>query len=364
MTRLLLLTLLLSFMALPTFGQDGHIYDQGLTMTQRSEAAPEAIDQAEGFIGQWAVVLTTYPADAAPHTATGKALVHYFNRGHGMVERLQVPDFDGSGFDLHHMGFLVFNPASGQWALGEASNYTERGIVYNGSWDGKKLILRTVQRRQGGTTLTHYRVTFTDLKKDSYTYTLEHATDNGKTWAPYLKKTYTRQTPSANFWPNAEGYGAPAANRPAEAAGFDFLIGNWQANHDMTFPNGQNAQWPANATATYALGGAAVLEYSWFNLDPNWPESATTILRIYNRAERRWENLYFPNRSHGILYFGGHQEGDRIILTNFETHTADPTLSHYVFHSMEKDRYQWYGENSTDRGRTWTKFWKIDITRK
>lgn len=356
--------LLLCVLILPAFGQDGHIYDPGLEMTQRSAAAPEALDQAAGLVGQWAVALTTYPTDSTTHTATGKALVHYMNRGHGLTERLQVPDFDGTGFDLHQMGFLIFNPASTQWGYAEASNYTERGIVYNGTWAGGALVLHTVQRRLGGLNLTHYRVTFANLSKDGFTYTLARSTDDGQTWTPQLKKTYTRQAPAPNFWPNPEGFGTPAPDRAAEADGFDFMVGTWQVAHNMTFPNGQTAQWPANGTAVYVLGGAAVMEYNWFDVDPNWPEAATTILRIYNRAERRWENLYFPNRGHSILYFGGRQEGDRIVLTNFETHTADPRLSHYVFHSIEQDRYQWYGENTTDRGRTWTKFWTIDITRK
>jgi hypothetical protein len=131
----------------------------------------------------------------------------------------------------------------------------------------------------------------------------------------------------------------------------------------LTFPNGQRAQWPANATAVYALNGSAVLEFNWFDLDPNLPDAATTILRLYNRGMRRWENLYMTNRSQSVLLFGSVQEGDEIVLHSFEA-GASGTMSRWVFHGIEKDAYQWYGASSTDRGENWNTTWTIDFARK
>lgn len=158
-------------------------------------------------------------------------------------------------------------------------------------------------------------------------------------------------------------YGSPTPDRVPEAAAFDFLIGEWDTSHDMTFPNGQRAQWAANGTGVYALNGAAVMEFNWFDVDPNLPDAATTILRLYNRGIRRWENLYVPNRSHTVLYFGGVQERDAIVLHPFEA-GASGSMSRWVFHGIEKDAYHWYGEISTDRGETWAKTWLIDAERK
>ena len=68
------------------------------------------------------------------------------------------------------------------------------------------------------------------------------------------------------------------------------------------------------------------------------------------------------NRANSLLFFGGQKEGDNIVLHNFETH-ADDAISRWVFHSIEKDGYKWYGETSRDRGKTYRTTWIIEMTR-
>jgi hypothetical protein len=51
-----------------------------------------------------------------------------------------------------------------------------------------------------------------------------------------------------------------------------------------------------------------------------------------------------------------------MVLHSFDTHLGD-TISRFVFHSIEPDRYQWFAENSTDRGQTFNETWTIDIQR-
>jgi len=120
---------------------------------------------------------------------------------------------------------------------------------------------------------------------------------------------------------------------------------------------------PTTATASIALGGHGVLEHSWFDLDPSLPDAATSILRLYNRAERRWESLYLTNRGNTLLDFGGAKEGDRIVLHLFDTRLGD-TISRFVFHNIEPDGYRWFAESSTDRGATFATTWTIDMTRR
>lgn len=113
----------------------------------------------------------------------------------------------------------------------------------------------------------------------------------------------------------------------------------------------------------HVLGGKALLEYNWFDSDPNMPDAATSILRIYNRAERRWESLFTTNRSNGLLRFGGVLDGGTMVLNAFDTDRTG-RMSHWVFHSIAKDSYRWYGENSSDGGETYQKVWLIDFKRK
>ena len=117
-------------------------------------------------------------------------------------------------------------------------------------------------------------------------------------------------------------------------------------------------------TAVYALNGHAILEHNWYDVDPNVPDAATTIVRIYNRAMRRWESLYLDNRGHSQLFFGGAKDGDKVILHNFEANTTSPLIPRYVFHDIAKDSYAWYAENSTDRGKTFNQTWGITFARK
>ena len=94
------------------------------------------------------------------------------------------------------------------------------------------------------------------------------------------------------------------------------------------------------------------MEFNWADLDPNLPDWATTIVRIWNRQMRRWESMYCTNRSQSILHFGGVPEGDRIVLHQFEAHLGDGPVSYWIFHDMEEDTYSWKAETSGDRGTT------------
>ena len=75
----------------------------------------------------------------------------------------------------------------------------------------------------------------------------------------------------------------------------------------------------------------------------------------------RLPSLVFSNRFNSVLRFGGRQEGDRIVLTNFAADSTG-TLNRYVFYEIGEKGYRWYAESSTDRGETFTKTWTIDVT--
>lgn len=259
--------------------------------------------------------------------------------------------------------FLGFNPTAKRWFLAGADSWDERAWVADGDLAGESMVFMDVQRQGGGISLTHIRTSLEQPTADTLRVKIESSTDGGATYTTAEVRTYSRRETSAEFMKPSGTYGALASDRLPEAAAFDFLIGEWNESHDMTFPNGQTAQWPSNGTGAYALNGSAVMEFSWFDLDPNLPDAATTILRLYNRGMRRWENLYLTNRGQTVLHFGGVQDGDDIVLHSFEA-GATGTMNRWVFHGIEKDAYRWCGESSTDRGETWNRTWVIDFERK
>ena len=123
---------------------------------------------------------------------------------------------------------------------------------------------------------------------------------------------------SADLLAVGAGLGSAAPDLPEEARQFDFLLGEWDAYQDITLPTGQNYKFPSTTTAVRAMNGHAILEFNWYDTDPSLADAATSIIRIYNRAMRRWESLYVTNRFNGQLFFGGVKEGDELILTLFE----------------------------------------------
>ncbi len=359
---ILLLALALLPHAVAQSLNEGRMFDQGRLMAERSERAPEALDRLQNLVGQWDVAITTHPTDSTTHTTSGQAEVAFMNRGWSFMERLHVNDFDGAGNANDVMAFLTFNPASDRFELGEASSYTEDISMFDGSFEDDRLVLTSAVRRLGGGIITAYRMTYDLEHEDAVTVLLEESADLGQSWRSSISKEYSRQPSTDTFLPVRDDYGVATNSQPEEARRFDFLLGEWTANHNIQI-GGNWIQYPSNTTAVFVMGGHAILEHNWFNLDPSHPDSATSIIRLYNRAERRWESLYLNNRSNSLLHFGGNWDGDRMVLHSFNTNRTD-TISRWVFHSIEPDRYQWFAESSTDRGATFNETWTIDVVRK
>lgn len=363
--------------------RQGRRFDPGATMTARAEGAPAQLDALVSYRGQWNVRRTAYNSEGmATHTALCLAEVTYVNRGHGFLEQLHCDDFDGLGNSLDTLALLAFSPTHDHWVWGEASSFTESAQMAHGP-HASPLVLHDAQRRRGTPRMVFVRHTFRGLvdaspedgadpaMEDSFEILTEESEYAPGDWQPVVARTYTRRKPREDFFAPASELGSAAPGRPPEAREFDFLLGRWNATHQLTPPNGQTLRWKSTSTAVYALNGHAVMEFDWFDTDPNLPDAATTILRIYNRAQRRWESLYLPNRGNNLLYFGGRKEGDRIVLYPFQADTATGPISRFVFHDFgqgtdkpaSRDSYKWYSESSTDRGESFQKAWIIDVER-
>ena len=344
--------------------RDGRIFDNGATLSGPSSSAPEELSRMNSYLGQWDVRIKTATSDTTYHTATGVVRVTPMNRGHAIMERLHCPDFNGRGDELNTISFLVFNQVIRLWNLGVASSFSENITIFDGTGDGPDLLLTNAIRRNGSTVVTQYRLTFDFLSSDSLLLVLKTSDDGGATWRLHQEKAYFRRVPDSSFMAGGDTFGSPAPDRPDEAREFDFLIGEWTAQQEITLPSGQVARFPSNPSAVHLLNGHAILEHDWYDIDPDLPEAATSIVRIYNRAMRRWECMYLTNRFNSILYFGGRREGDRIVLTLFETDSGESTSSYFIFHDVEKDRYRWHAQLSRDRGRTFDTTWTIDTRRR
>ncbi len=342
--------------------RDGNLFDQGRSMTEKSPRAPEDLDKMKDVLGQWDVSVTTYPTDSTSFSATGLAEITYMNRGYAYMNRMHIPDYDEAGHEASVIQFLNYDPLNATWVLGEASSYTESVAMYNGDFKGKKLVLSTGVRQNGSSLVSWHEMELAFKSADKFSVSLKTSTNGGEDWRPVSKQVFTRRDVSPDFMMTQEGIGEASPDRPKQTAQFDFLLGEWNASHNILF-NGQWIQFPTTATAVHVLNGHAILEHSWFDLDPSLPDAATSIIRIYNRSMRRWESLFLNNRGNSQLFFGGQKEDDEIVLHNFESNSVS-TIPRYVFHNIAADNYAWYAESSSDRGKTFNKTWEISFARK
>lgn len=340
---------------------DGKLFDPGVAMEQRAPGAPEQLGRLAFLRGSWDVTYTTYDAEGVAREATGQADVTYMNRGHGFMERSRIDDLDGDGHERSSIAFWTFVHSSKLWNLGEADSFSESIALFHGDFRGDSLVVRNAVRRLGGQDVVVYRRTLRPTARGAELEE-EQSKDFGASWKRSFVKTYARRTEPAELVAVGDGFGSAAPGLPEEARQFDFLLGEYDAAQDLTMPTGQNIKFPSFTTAVRAMNGHAILEFNWFDVDPRLPDAATSIIRIYNRAMRRWESLYVTNRFNAQLYFGGVKEGDDVVLTLFEANRADAPFSRFVFHDIRKDGYRWYAERTTDHGETFTKTWLIDVT--
>ena len=360
------IALILALVGLPWSGQaevrDGKLYDPGVTREAPAENAPADLARMASFVGQWDVDLEFFPRGQEPLRSQGIASVTYMNRGHSLMERMRVDDFDGQGHSMATLAFLSLD-GRGVWSYGEGGSWSEAITLYSGGFEDEALVLHNSMRPGGGTLLLLQRKTFERQGDEGFEMRSELSIDLGKTWGMSARRTYRRRAPSAEFFPVRDDLGQPAPGRPAAAAEFDFLLGDYLARHWLLLPPGP-VSFPANATAVHVLDGHGILEFNWHDNDPSLPDAATSILRVYNRSMRRWESLFLSNRANVPLHFGGVREDDRIVLHPFAAQTGGNPLSQWIFFDVRDDAYRWKGLRSLDRGQTWPVTWAIDFERK
>jgi len=342
--------------------RDGQIYDQGAAMTELAEGASEASSKITFLRGQWDVQYRQFAEGEESHATVATASTTFLNRGHGYMERFRCEDFDGEGHSRSSVIFLTHTPATDLWNLGIADSWNENIRLYTGGFVGDDLVVEAIYRAGGSGKIRHYRISLSPSGEDAFELIAEqgfYEEELQKRWA----RSYSRREESSGFM-EGEALGEAAPGLPTEAHQFDFLLGERDTRHELTLPSGQVAKWPSNATAVRMLDGHAIMEHAWYDVDPNLPDAATTILRIYNRSTRTWESMYTANRGNNILFFGGVKEGDEIILHSFDRHLASGQFSYWTFHTIEADSYGWFANTSTDRGETFKKTWIIEATRK
>lgn len=330
--------------------------DPGMQMTAPSGLAPEPLSNVSFMHGQWQVEWIDHRS-GSEKTQQGIADIRWINRGHALSE-----EFHADGETPQDSLFLLAYATSvGHFSLGEVDARSRSITLFDGHWAHDRLLLEAVQRTGGGSVRTHLRLHITPVEA-GFDSRLESSSDHGMSWQTVLEKRY-RPRQSKLDWFIRQPQTAQADAHWPQARQFDFLIGHWVNQNRIRVGPDQFAEFPAHSVASHALNGQAIREFSSYDVDPNNPEAATTIIRIFNPAMRQWENLYMTNRSNTLLHFNGRQEGEEMVLHNLGIDMRAANVPMYRFFDIEADRFSWQARSSTDQGASWQNNWDITATR-
>ena len=330
--------------------------DSGIDLITPSKLAPLQTSEFSFALGSWEVIESKISKDGKAHIRNGFSKITFVNRGHGYIENSTL--VDSNNIRDSAISFFAFGKTTQKWMMGRVSERREAVEMYDGVLENKVLVFKSAVRRSGGVNVTLTRISYVEKKNKGFVVTTEQSIDYGKSWTKTGERQYKQtKLDLASIFKEANKKNDA---RSKEQKQFDFLIGDGKATQNIRLPTGKWVKFPASASAERVLNGKAVYEYNWYNVDTRNPETATSIIRIYNRNMRRWETLFYSNRANTLFFFGGKKEGDRIVLHNFETHSEN-MFSRWIFYDIKEKGYRWFAESSNDRGKTFNKTWEIEV---
>jgi Protein of unknown function (DUF1579) len=155
-----------------------------------------------------------------------------------------------------------------------------------------------------------------------------------------------------------------SATTNAEGKQFDFLEGEWNAICRFPLPDGSWGEGPGSLTATKVLDGCVSLEFF------EGPYQGTVIkglgLRAFNPQTSDWEHTWTDTSAPGgFLVWRGRFVGGAIDLHGqWEDEAGRQVLSRLTWSEITNRAAHWESHRSIDGGKTWSKHWEIDFTRK
>jgi hypothetical protein len=158
------------------------------------------------------------------------------------------------------------------------------------------------------------------------------------------------------FWTilRADGRSPELADAPAL---YDWLIGSWVAEVIDVQDDGTPRSGPAEIHFAWVLEGRAIQDL-WI-APPRALRSAGlpqkgnrfgTSLRVYDPALGAWRVTWINPVTLAHDHLIGRKEGDDIVQ---EGRREDGTLTRWSFREITPDSFHWFGEGSTDEGKTW-----------
>ena len=150
------------------------------------------------------------------------------------------------------------------------------------------------------------------------------------------------------------------ASYEAHRGDFDYLLGDWE----FTAVNRQYGKSRGYWSAVRLAEGQILDEYRIVG-DKDETYYVTTTVRAYNAVLDRWE-LVGMDASNGLQDVGtGQRVGPEMhIEQRFGVMSKEPSTWRIRYSDIQKDRFSWTADRSTDNGKTWVSgFQQIEARR-
>jgi len=150
----------------------------------------------------------------------------------------------------------------------------------------------------------------------------------------------------------------------ADAKQFDFLEGEWNAVCRFPQPDGSWGEGPGTLKATKVLDGCVSMEFF------EGPYQGTIIkglgLRAFNPQTSEWEHTWTDTSAPGAfpVWRGRFEDGAIDLYGQWEDATGRHIRSRLTWSRITDRTAHWESHRSMDQGKTWSKHWVIDFTRK
>ncbi len=138
---------------------------------------------------------------------------------------------------------------------------------------------------------------------------------------------------------------------PPETLDMAFLVGKWQINYKQRFKGGDYRETQGIWYGHFSPDGRSIIDY-W---GEGMPVSGINV-RTFDAYTGKWSMTWNQNNSIGNkALLEGERRGDRIIFMTkyWELDPSGQYLNRITFHNIQKERFFYYIDTSTDGGKTW-----------
>jgi hypothetical protein len=251
------------------------------------------------------------------------------------------------------------DPVSGSW-ISDGATFLEL------KFDGNRTVTGTAIWRNGGQVVrTAIRAGTYDVKTRTLRLEGEGQRPDGVSGTYFIEGAINGNVVSGRF-KFADGGGefkftrVPPGQRTPEQieasfnehkGNFDYLLGDWEFTADSKEYGKHGGYWSA-----VKLAEGQILDEYRVTGDKGETYYVTMSLRNYNKFADRWE-LVGADAGGGMQDFGtARRVGSEMhIEQKFGVAGGEAAIMRIRYYNIEKDRFSWAADRSTDGGKTWVK---------